>query len=192
MKPANHLEEILAELRSEHRALDAPPSLEAHLVEQTKRLAAQSRPAPRARTWVLGFSFAFAVLLACGLAVWQLNRKPEPVQSHAMEPSALKPGPALTGSAPSFTSPKSSHHKTTRAIAARNNPARESLTPFVALPASEGLPLPAQASLVRTRIQTSSLRQYGLDVPAINTPQTVLAEVLVGEDGLPRAVRLVP
>jgi hypothetical protein len=60
------------------------------------------------------------------------------------------------------------------------------------LPSSEGLPASSAASLVRLRIQKASLRQYGLDVPATATSETILAEFVVGEDGLPRAIRLIP
>jgi hypothetical protein len=41
------------------------------------------------------------------------------------------------------------------------------------------------------RIERDCLRQYGLDVPPTLAPETILAEFLVGEDGLPRAVRIV-
>jgi len=64
--------------------------------------------------------------------------------------------------------------------------------PFVLLPTGVGLPEPTQAMLIRTRIDTSSLRNYGLADPPAGAPQTILAEFLVGEDGLPRAIRLVP
>jgi hypothetical protein len=40
-------------------------------------------------------------------------------------------------------------------------------------------------------IQKAELRQYGLDVPATAGSETILAEFVVGEDGLPRAIRLI-
>jgi hypothetical protein len=63
---------------------------------------------------------------------------------------------------------------------------------FVLLPASEGLPPASAISLVRMQIQQSALQQYGLEVPAEAAPKTLLAEFAVGEDGLPRAIRIIP
>ena len=62
---------------------------------------------------------------------------------------------------------------------------------FVALPASEGLSPTSSISLVRMQIQQNALQQYGLEVPAEAEPKTLLAEFAVGEDGLPRAIRIV-
>ena len=41
------------------------------------------------------------------------------------------------------------------------------------------------------RIRRDDLREFGMDVPPTAAPETVLAEFVVGEDGLSRAVRLV-
>ncbi len=60
------------------------------------------------------------------------------------------------------------------------------------LPAGVGLPEPTEAMLIRTRIDTSSFPGYGLAPLPPGAPETVLAEFLIGEDGLPRAIRLVP
>jgi hypothetical protein len=67
-----------------------------------------------------------------------------------------------------------------------------SLEDFVPLPASEGLPPASAISLVRMQIEQSALQQYGLEVPAEAAPRTLLAEFVVGEDGLPRAIRIIP
>ena len=66
-----------------------------------------------------------------------------------------------------------------------------SLDEFVALPASEGLPPAAELSVVRMQLRGSELQQYGLQAPADGAAQTMLAEFVVGEDGLPRAIRIV-
>lgn len=63
---------------------------------------------------------------------------------------------------------------------------------FVALPASEGLAPASAISLVRMQIQQNALQQYGFEVPADVEPRTLLAEFAVGEDGLPRAIRIIP
>jgi hypothetical protein len=70
-------------------------------------------------------------------------------------------------------------------------PTSSSLDAFVPLPASEGLPPAAELSIVRMRLRGSDLQQYGLQTPADAMAQTMLAEFAVGDDGLPRAIRIV-
>jgi len=56
---------------------------------------------------------------------------------------------------------------------------------------SEGLPAASALSIVRMRLRGSDLQQYGLEAPADGLAHTMLAEFAVGEDGLPRAIRIV-
>ena len=70
-------------------------------------------------------------------------------------------------------------------------PSSNSLDAFVPLPVSEGLPTAAELRIVRIRLRGSDLQQYGLQAPADVPAQTMLAEFAVGEDGLPRAIRIV-
>jgi hypothetical protein len=72
-----------------------------------------------------------------------------------------------------------------------NRATGNSLDEFVPLPVSEGLPPAAELSVVRMKLQGSDLRQYGLEAPADAVTRTMLAEFVVGEDGLPRAIRIV-
>jgi hypothetical protein len=74
---------------------------------------------------------------------------------------------------------------------ARKRATSNSLDEFVPLPVSEGLPTAAELSVVRIRLRGSDLQQYGLETPADAVAHTVLAEFAVGEDGLPRAIRIV-
>jgi hypothetical protein len=56
---------------------------------------------------------------------------------------------------------------------------------------SEGLPPAAEMSVVRVTLRGSDLQQYGLVAPPDAVARTMLAEFVVGEDGLPRAIRIV-
>jgi hypothetical protein len=56
---------------------------------------------------------------------------------------------------------------------------------------SEGLPPAAQLSVVRVKLRGSDLQQYGLEAPADAAMRSLLAEFVVGEDGLPRAIRII-
>jgi hypothetical protein len=84
--------------------------------------------------------------------------------------------------------------ETARASHRNSSPKRatwNSLDEFVPLPVSEGLPPAAELSVVRIKLRGSDLQQYGLEAPADAVAQTMLAEFVVGEDGLPRAIRIV-
>jgi hypothetical protein len=70
-------------------------------------------------------------------------------------------------------------------------PVVEELGEFMALPAADRLPGFESGMIVRVELPVSSLPAYGLEIvpDAARTP--VRADVLVGQDGQPRAIRLV-
>jgi hypothetical protein len=62
---------------------------------------------------------------------------------------------------------------------------------FVTLPTAVGLPGLESGRIVRVKLSTAMLPAYGFDVNP-ETPATVVeADVLVGQDGQPRAIRFV-
>jgi len=75
--------------------------------------------------------------------------------------------------------------------ASLNETAGNTLEQFVPLPVSEGLPPGGELSVVRVKLLGSDLQQYGLEAPADTAFRELLAEFVVGEDGLPRAIRIV-
>ena len=186
MNAHTQLDQALEALRHEHRSVQPPPSLETTILEQA-RLAAPRR-AHTVRTWTIALASAAAI----AIAVILLYSRP----SHpAIETRTTPPPPPQTTQTPAAlnntaTVPLTRHHPRSTP---RPAPIHQSAaTPFVPLPASEGLPAPAQATVIRTRINTDSLWSYGLTPPPPGAPSTVLAEFVVGEDGLPRAIRLIP
>ena len=81
-------------------------------------------------------------------------------------------------------------------IAGRSRPAPVAVPPltttgFVVWPGAAELPTLESAHLMRMAVPVSALPSLGLAPPASHAP-TVQADVLVGQDGLPRAVRLSP
>jgi hypothetical protein len=75
-------------------------------------------------------------------------------------------------------------------------PARPSVAPlttteFVIWPGAAELPRFESGHLMRMSVPVSALSSLGLVPPASNAP-VVQADVLIGQDGLPRAVRLSP
>ena len=65
---------------------------------------------------------------------------------------------------------------------------------YIELPASAGLPAPAATAILRVQLSGEDLRLYGVDVPppAATAAGWLSADFVIGEDGLARAVRLVP
>jgi hypothetical protein len=84
-----------------------------------------------------------------------------------------------------------------RTVRARPRPRPEPVAPaappsaFVALPGAASLPRFESGSIVRIDLPLSSLAAYGIDISAAGRTGPVPADVLVGQDGEPRAIRLV-
>ena len=64
------------------------------------------------------------------------------------------------------------------------------LNEFVALPAAVALPDFESGRIVRVEIPLAMLPAYGLHISPDAMPAAVKADFLVGQDGLPRAIRL--
>jgi hypothetical protein len=62
---------------------------------------------------------------------------------------------------------------------------------FVELPGAAGLPDFESGAIVRVELVLASLPAYGIDISRAGGDQPVEADVLVGQDGQPRAIRLV-
>ena len=71
-------------------------------------------------------------------------------------------------------------------------PISDAVLEFVALPGAAAFPDLERARIVRVELPLAALPAYGLEmVPdALDTPVT--ADLLVGQDGLPRGIRLIP
>jgi hypothetical protein len=202
MTTDRELDEILAEIGRQHRAIDAPDRLEPVL-----RAAAGSRKfaigIPRLSfTWTWAAVMILLAAIATAGVIWQtrgsLQRQNQQVRSapvHQARPEPILPSARVTErqSVQSRSAPVG-RAGTDRASLRDSSPKQanwNSLDEFVPLPVSEGLPPAAELSVVRIKLRGSDLQQYGLEAPADAAAQTMLAEFVVGEDGLPRAIRIV-
>jgi hypothetical protein len=199
MTTNRELDEILAEVGREHRAIGAPERLEPML------FAAAGGKRKAFAVERLGFTWNWAavaiiiVAVATAGTIWQIRKRPQPKnqQVQAAPVSQIRVEAALPSA--SVIEKKSVSAKTTRAGRAgtdrRDSPQKQpswnALDEFVPLPASEGLAPAADLSVVRIKLRGSDLQQYGLEAPTDAAAQTMLAEFVVGEDGLPRAIRIV-
>ena len=202
MTTDRELDEVLAEIGREHRATGAPDSLERVLCAA----AGSRKDSIRMRGVRFAWAWAAAVVLLAAVAttgiIWQTRRShpPQDQQARSVPVPEVRHEPMLSSSRSGLRSvpPKSVHIRETvkarvplRDSSPPEVPARSSLDEFVPLPASEGLPTAAELSIVRMKLRGSDLQQYGLQAPADALAQTMLAEFAVGEDGLPRAIRIV-
>jgi hypothetical protein len=61
---------------------------------------------------------------------------------------------------------------------------------FVPLPGAFALPDFESGQIVRLEVPMTVLPAYGIDLVPDATPASVSADVLIGQDGVPRAIRL--
>jgi len=200
------LDEVLEELGREHRAMDAPDSLQHVLYAAAEsRKSAIGKPRMQFPWAWAAVAILLAVVMVAG-AIWrslqthrsqteQVHSLPAPKVSPKASPAPLHSSPATPRqSVESKAEPVREAvkaHSPLRHSSPPYAPTSSSLDAFVPLPASEGLPTAAELSIVRIRLRGSDLQQYGLQTPVDALAQTMLAEFAVGEDGLPRAIRIV-
>jgi hypothetical protein len=155
---------------------------------------------------------AAGLILAAGLtAWWTIDSAPDTSQltgkqTAATLPAPLRQSPGGGASAPeapgairrSGTAPPA----TTRATTARNRRSAAAVRPtpnpqpvqpagFTAIPSAAGLPEFESGEIVRLDVPVTSLPNYGVEMPADAPSSSIQADLLVGQDGQPRAIRLV-
>ena len=142
-------------------AADGPREAPSHIEEQLK---AEFRRQNRRRnlvTWVPSLSVAAAAGIA--LLLWIRTENPKPA------PSAVSV-----------------------AVHAVATPVEEEADAgFYALPEAEALPAVENAMVVRVQLPVSSLQLMGVPVGEERAGASVQADLLLGQDGLARGVRLV-
>ncbi|HEX3644578.1 MAG TPA: hypothetical protein VHT95_03175 [Vicinamibacterales bacterium] len=157
--------------------------------QQRRRTPGRSRP----------FWRAGAALLALAATIaWMIGRTPGRVPPQpstgdvatetSAEASTLLPAPAVRPEAPALVKSAIQPH---RARARAPRIASRNAVEFVAWPGATGLPAFESGYLMRVDMPASIVLSLGL-VPHAPQAAFVQADVLVGQDKLPRAVRLVP
>ncbi len=152
-----------SELLEGLRALAAEGPREAPLYVE-ERLRAQFRRQNRRRnlmTWVPAFSAAAAAGIA--LLIWAHNEKTQPAEVPALVAARADAAPVAEEDADSS---------------------------FYPLPEAEALPAVENAMVVRVQLPVSSLQLMGVPVSEERADASVQADLLLGQDGLARAVRL--
>jgi hypothetical protein len=143
----------------------------------------------RRRVWL---AVAAAVIAAAaGIQMWRGARAvtEDPVMTGSPAPAVVLPPPP--GPTPTVFDP--APNVTARAAVRPNRPAARIVRPsgFVALPGSAGLPRFESGTIVRMELPVASLPAYGIDISPAADDKPIQADVLVGQDGQPRAMRLI-
>ena len=192
-------------LSAEAKAWNASSTIEGRLHEAfAARVAAAPRPrveSKRAARWI--YALASAAVIA--LAVWSGTRPSRSTSPDAGPISAGSPtaSPAVsstavpeeTTSASPTVEPGTAPHRPVPVRAGtgrRAAPGKQVRSfEFLTLPGAAGLPELESGSVVRIAVPVGALPEYGLDIVQGGSKTTVDADVLVGQDGLARAIRLV-
>jgi hypothetical protein len=206
--------ELTAGLRALAADTDEAPS---EAMERRLALAVAVQPAGSYRPHIsagLGrwLEVAAAIVLAAGaLAWWQWPSRVAPTsattQARGVRPPvsplaerAPEPGgpvdvqaTAASNAAPTSAAPAGPEHFVAPRYPARAaRPRTAQATAFVPLPAASLLPPFERGEIVRVRIQMASLVSLGFNVqPDAADTTPIDADLLVGQDGQPRAIRLV-
>jgi hypothetical protein len=186
--------------QAESMSSDAVAALEQRLLAAFADRHARIQPSARGTR--MRWMAAAAMLLLCAGALlgWRVLQVRRPVSGSAtalsMTPSAVssRAAPSVRPSTIATVGPavRPSAARTTRL---RSRPApkvpRIPSVEFVTLPGAANLPRFESGSIVRVDLPLSSLAAYGVDISTSGGKGPVKADVLVGQDGEPRAIRLV-
>jgi len=174
-----------------HRVAEAmeppswPPSAEAALLDAFDRARAEPR---RSRVWTAYAAAAAVFALAAALA-WTRppaaapNRNPAPPPTHRGIAPSISAANAGTRDAPAKREPN-------RAASSRASRPPAARTEFISWPGASELPAFESGHLMRVDLPASMALSLGL-VRSADTA-VVQADVLIGQDGFARAVRLAP
>jgi len=189
MKPPEH-EEIVAAVRTVARTMEEEVEALPH-VEEALREA--FRRHHRARAWrgrlVAGAIAASVVMLLVSAAVW-LRRPapaPQPLASR-VTPTAIPAPPQTASAAPAREELRAPVRRRTQAVRPRGTEVGTGFLPVAGADPFEPL---ERGRLVRVRLPRVSLAAFGLPMNEDRAATTVTADVLLGEDGVARAIRFV-
>jgi hypothetical protein len=174
--------QALRALADNDREREAPPEVEARLLGTFR-----ARRIRRGRLWAAIAATAAALVIT---ALWWTNRAPQPAVSAVSPvsrvPEAAQPNPVPAAGANVARTPR----KLPRKVAAVRQPeSREVVTDF--FPLMNPAPSFGRGQMLRVQLPAAAMQTVGLPVREEHLDDLVQADVLVGEEGMPRAIRFV-
>jgi hypothetical protein len=190
-----HVEPALIALRDASRNDRAPDHMESALLQafRTHHQPALSRH-KRRHAW-------FVAAIAASLLIVVATRLSKPPGVNAPDPPAIAkvPAPELVvaevpheaKAAPPRSRRVGPPRRKTPVVTASVPARRELTTDFFAIPYAPALTHVDRGQLIRVNVPATSMRSFGLPVSEERLFDRVQADVLMGEDGLARAIRFV-
>jgi hypothetical protein len=157
----------LRTMASDMYAVAAPPRVEANLIEAFRREMAPARPRAIRVRWMPAFSWTAAAAVAIAMGVWVAAPR-----RHAAIPAT--------------------HHNAASVVELASL-AEDGADDdgFIPLPNAERVGPNDDVHVVRMELTRSAMLVVGLDVSPDRVSEPVQAEVMLGPDGMARAVRFV-
>lgn len=184
-------------LADETAQLDAPPEIEQKLREAFRARAAAATAA-RSYTPYWLTALAAILLIVIGVIALRLRTDPRPQMNAVQtEPTPVKEEPQppqLQPEEPQKVSQKPSRRRTVRRTPrseVANHVTREIATDFMPLGYLNAATLQDGGQIVRVELPRSALVNFGLPVNMERYNEKVKADVLLGVDGMARAIRFV-
>jgi hypothetical protein len=169
------IQEALRALAESDRDKQAAPHVEAQLRHAFRRHQAR-------RSWQWGAVAAVVAAAAAGVALLVWNR-PNPPRPQPARSDVIVPAPIAVDPAPVIATPER------KVVRVRRTQPREVVTEF--FPLIDVAPAFERGAVVRVSLPAGALRNAGIPVNEDHLTDRVQADVLVGEEGLARAIRLV-
>lgn len=193
LETERRLSEVLAECGAQDERRSAPPAVERVLLTALRERRQGLRR--RRSTWIASASAGAVAAVLCIAAVVALTR---PARSRPVAVAPPPPAPKTQVTTPVYRQLKKPRPRALRAAnrkpaqprKAENAPGnREIVTDFMPVVYD---PDPVErGSVVRVRLPRAALLTFGFPVNELRAEEPINADVLLGEDGLARAVRFV-
>lgn len=187
-------------LSAEAKGWNASSALEDRLHEAFAVRIAATPIAQLESTQTVRWLYGLAAAAVIALSVWSGTRSSSPDAGVVpAAPAMTSPAVLTTAEETKAASPpveaRTAPHRPApmRAVTGRRTapPKQVRSFEFISLPGAAGLPELESGSVVRIAVPIAALPEYGLDIVQGGAKTTVDADVLVGQDGLARAIRLV-
>jgi hypothetical protein len=177
--------ESLSELRAAMSGMEAPAEVKSAVLSELRSIAQRRKLRVALASW--GAVAACLVLTAAGL-YWRSTRSDGPRQPPAIVLNPPEARPVLPDTPKQVAAVPRQPVK--RRVRRTRRPPPETVD-FVALPSAPPIDTTEGGSIVRVTLPRSAMRSFGIAIDELDSPDRVTADVMVGSDGMARAVRFV-
>lgn len=168
--------------------------MEARLEQAFESSPSESRNAGPRWTWAAVLTIAATVVVAIGGTLWYARHQRVTSNDVTVAP-ATKVHLKVDATDPVHLKVDATNPGSVRLQADQKSPKNRPpvIQPagFVPVPAAARLPQFESGVIVRLALPVTALPSYGVDISPASSDQPVEADVLIGQDGLARAIRLV-